>query len=41
LNRFWHRVTAVRDGIPIEKAIIATAKPSAKQAARELEAAGW
>jgi hypothetical protein len=41
LNRFWHRVTAVRDGVPVEKAIIATAKPSAKQAAKELEAAGW
>ncbi|MBN8600539.1 MAG: DUF1580 domain-containing protein [Planctomycetes bacterium] len=41
LNRFWHRVTAVRDGVPIEKAIVATSKPNAKQAAKELEASGW
>lgn len=41
LNRFWHRVTAVRDGVPSEKAIIATPKPNAKQAARELKEAGW
>jgi hypothetical protein len=41
LNRFWQRVTAVRDGVPVEKAIIATPKPNAKQAAKELEAVGW
>lgn len=41
LNRFWHRVTAVRDGVPIEKAIVATSKPNAKQATKELEASGW
>jgi len=41
LNRFWARVTAVRDGIPVEKAIIPTAKPNCKQAMNELEAAGW
>jgi len=41
LNRFWARVTAVRDGIPVDKAIIQTAKPSSKQAEKELEACGW
>lgn len=41
LNRFWHRVTAVRDGIPVENAIIATSRPGAKQASDELEKAGW
>lgn len=41
LNRFWHRVTAVRDGIPVEKAIVSTNRPTKSQASEELERAGW
>ncbi len=41
LNRFWHRVTAVRDGVPVDKAIIASSKASSKQADDELQRSGW
>ncbi len=42
LNRFWHRVTAVRDGVPAEKAIVETARrPGSQQADQELSKAGW
>jgi hypothetical protein len=42
LNRFWHRVTAVRDGIPAESAIVQSAsRPSSNEANQELSKAGW